>query len=265
MASMLEKVLEKEVVRVDVIARAPAESGCGAGRPECDGCKRVFDIILSFLMLVPALPLIGICLFLVRLTSSGPGLYRQTRVGRRGRLYGILKIRTMYHNCEGHSGPKWSQAGDPRVTLLGRFLRKTHLDELPQLWNVLRGDMSLVGPRPERPEFIPALAQAIPRYYERLNVRPGVTGLAQVQLPPDTDLNSVRRKLVYDLYYAQHQSLGLDLRLIVATAGKMLGLPFGLTKMVLRLPSGLVVENTKTNPAAITPRVTELTPALQNV
>jgi lipopolysaccharide/colanic/teichoic acid biosynthesis glycosyltransferase len=177
-------------------------------------------------MLVAAAPVVAICVFLVRLTSRGPGLYRQTRVGLKGRVYMIVKVRTMYHNCEGHSGPKWSPVGDPRVTPLGRFLRRTHLDELPQLWNVLKGEMSLVGPRPERPEFIPTLAQAIPRYRERLNVRPGVTGLAQVQLPADTDLNSVRRKLAYNLHYSQQVSLWLDLRLLLATAGKVLGVPF---------------------------------------
>jgi lipopolysaccharide/colanic/teichoic acid biosynthesis glycosyltransferase len=214
-------------------------------------------------MLVVAAPVVAICVFLVRLTSRGPGLYKQTRVGLKGRVYMIFKIRTMYHNCEGRSGPKWSQAGDPRVTPLGRFLRRTHLDELPQLWNVLKGEMSLVGPRPERPEFIPTLAQAIPRYCERLNVRPGVTGLAQVQLAADTNLNSVRRKLVYDLHYAQHQSLWLDLRLLLATVGKMLGVPFWFTRAILRLPSGLTVESTKRTPDERAPKVPNLTPTLQ--
>jgi lipopolysaccharide/colanic/teichoic acid biosynthesis glycosyltransferase len=210
-------------------------------------------------MLLVATPILAFCVMLVRLTSRGPGLYKQSRVGLGGRVYLIYKVRTMYHNCEGDSGPKWSQAGDPRVTSLGRFLRKTHLDELPQLWNVLKGEMSLVGPRPERPEFIPALAQAIPGYRERLNVRPGVTGLAQVQLPPDTDLDSVRRKLVYDLHYAQQLSLGLDLRLLLATAAKVMGLPFRITGTVLCLPSGLVVakpEMNRSTPASPESQVT---------
>jgi lipopolysaccharide/colanic/teichoic acid biosynthesis glycosyltransferase len=171
----------------------------------------------------------------------------------------------MYHNCEWRSGPLWSQVGDPRVTSLGRFLRRTHLDELPQLWNVLKGEMSLVGPRPERPEYVPALSQAIPHYRERLNVRPGVTGLAQVQLPPDTNLNDVRRKLDYDLYYLQHLGLWLDLRILLATAGKVLGVPFRLTGAVLCLPNGLVVENAEKNRDVPAASVSKLAPPLSNV
>jgi lipopolysaccharide/colanic/teichoic acid biosynthesis glycosyltransferase len=153
----------------------------------------------------------------------------------------------MYHNGDDPSGATLPQAGASRVTPLGRFLRRTHVDEWPQLWNVLKGEMSLVGPRPERPEFIPMLAQAIPRYGERLNVRPGVTGLAQVQLPPGTNVESVRRELAYDLLYVQQLSLWLDLRILLATAGKVLGIPFRLTGAVLRLPSGSVVEDAETN------------------
>src|SRR5262249_6782677 len=156
-------------------------------------------------------PVILLCAVLVRLTSRGPAFYSQVRLGRGGRPYRIYKIRTMYHQCELKSGARWSQAGDPRVTPVGRFLGSTHLDELPQLWNVLKGDMALVGPRPERPEFIPALARAIPLYELRLLVRPGVTGLAQIQLPPDTDVQSVRAKVAHDLYYVRHMSLWVDL------------------------------------------------------
>src|SRR5205823_316253 len=113
---------------------------------------------------------------------------------------------------------RWSIPGDPRVTLIGQVLRRTHLDELPQLLNVLRGDMSLIGPRPERPEFLPELEAAFPRYRDRLAVRPGVTGLAQVQLPADSDLDSVREKLRHDLYYIQHLGPWLDLRILICTA-----------------------------------------------
>jgi lipopolysaccharide/colanic/teichoic acid biosynthesis glycosyltransferase len=241
----IETIEPQEAIRADFVTGQSAEVYRHVARRWYTACKRPFDFVLSLVMLVVAAPIVAICVFLVRLTSRGPGLYSQTRVGLKGRVYMIFKIRTMYHNCEGDSGPKWSQAGDPRVTPLGRFLRRTHLDELPQLWNVLKGEMSLVGPRPERPEFIPVLARAIPRYRERLNVRPGVTGLAQVQLPPDTNLSSVRRKLVYDLHYAQNQRFWLDLRLLLATAGKVLGVPFWLTRAILCLPSGLTVENTK--------------------
>ena len=132
----------------------------------------------------------------------------------------------MIHNCESLTGPRWSMPGDPRITPVGWFLRRTHLDELPQLLNVLRGEMSLIGPRPERPEFVPELERELPGYTQRLAVRPGVTGLAQVQLPPDTDLDSVRRKLAHDLYYIRHVSPWLDLRLLVCTAFYALGVPF---------------------------------------
>ena len=148
----------------------------------------------------------------------------------------------MIYRCESLTGARWAVPGDPRITPVGRFLRRTHLDELPQLWNVLRGDMSLIGPRPERPEFVPQLEHAIPYYRERLTVRPGVTGLAQVQLPPDTDLDSVRVKLAYDLYYARNLGLWLDLRVCFATALKMLGLPFRLLKRLFLFPARESIE-----------------------
>jgi len=174
---------------------------------------------------------------LVRATSPGPFVYTQTRLGLNRRRFTIYKIRSMTHNCEQLSGPCWSVGNDPRVTPVGRFLRRTHLDELPQLWNVLRGDMSLVGPRPERPEFVASLEQVLPRYSERLKVRPGVTGLAQMKLPPDTDLLSVRRKLVYDLHYVERSRLGLDLRILLGTALFLLGIPFTLSCRLLGLDS----------------------------
>src|SRR5262249_21310411 len=158
-------------------------------------------------------PLILLAALLVKLTSTGPVFYTQTRVGRKGRLFTIYKIRTMIHNCESLTGPRWSIPGDPRITWIGRVLRLSHLDELPQLLNVLRGEISLIGPRRERPEFVPKLDKALPNYRGRLAVRPGVTGLAQVNLPADTDLNSVRRKLACDLYYIQKLSFWLDVRI----------------------------------------------------
>ena len=154
----------------------------------------------------------------------------------------MYKIRTMIVDSE-QDGACWSLPGDPRVTPIGWLLRATHLDELPQLWNVLRGDMSLVGPRPERPEFLPSLEQAVPRYRDRLSLRPGLTGLAQVQLPPDTDLESVRRKLACDLFYVQNLGPWLDVRLIIATGFYLLGLSTVLPQRVLRIPRGVVVEN----------------------
>jgi lipopolysaccharide/colanic/teichoic acid biosynthesis glycosyltransferase len=158
-------------------------------------------------------------------------------------VFRIYKIRTMTHDCERLSGVRWATAHDSRITRVGWFLRQTHLDELPQLWNVLKGEMSLVGPRPERPEFTPTLQKAIAEYGRRLEVRPGLSGLAQVQLPADTDLNSVRLKLAYDLYYIDHLSLWLDSKLIVSTVLKILHFPRLVSVRWLRIPSGVIVES----------------------
>jgi lipopolysaccharide/colanic/teichoic acid biosynthesis glycosyltransferase len=130
----------------------------------------------------------------------------------------------MIHDCESLTGPRWAIPGDPRVTPIGALLRATHLDELPQLWNVIRGDMSLIGPRPERPEIAEQLVEEIPRYYERLMVKPGITGLAQVQLPPDTEVQDVAEKLVLDLAYIEKFGAWLDVRLVCCTALKLLTL-----------------------------------------
>lgn len=180
--------------------------------------KRIVDVVLAVAILLVAAPLVALAALLVKITSRGPAFYSQTRVGRGGRPFTIWKLRSMYHKCETLSGAVWSSKGDPRVTPVGRFLRRSHIDELPQLWNILCGDMSLVGPRPERPEFVPQLEQAIPRYRDRLLVLPGVTGLAQIHLGPDTDLASVERKLAFDLYYVKTLGAWNDLKIIVATA-----------------------------------------------
>jgi lipopolysaccharide/colanic/teichoic acid biosynthesis glycosyltransferase len=209
-----------------------------AAAPSCryDRCKAALDFALALALLLALLPLLLLVAVLVKLTSAGPALYRQARLCRGGRPYRIYKFRTMWQDCERFSGPRWSTPGDRRVTPLGRLLRATHLDELPQLLNVLRGQMSLVGPRPERPEFVPALEQALPGYRRRLEVRPGVTGLAQVQLPPDSDLDSVRRKLACDLYYVGHRGPWLDLRLLLCTAPRLLALPSDGLRSLLRVP-----------------------------
>ena len=149
----------------------------------------------------------------------------------------------MKHRCEDQSGAQWSDPNhDPRVTRVGWYLRKFHLDELPQLWNVLRGEMSLIGPRPERPEFVKNLERSIPHYGQRLLVRPGMTGLAQVQLPPDTDLASVRRKLAYDLYYIRNLRFRLDLKIYLGTVVYLAGIPVSVMRKVLRVPGGHYVE-----------------------
>jgi len=204
--------------------------------------KRLLDIAVASALLVVCAPLILLCMVAVKLTSPGSALYSQIRLGRGRRPYRIFKIRSMTHNCEAATGARWATANDARVTPIGRFLRCSHLDELPQLWNILRGDMSLVGPRPERPELICKLEPAIAHYGERMLVRPGVTGLAQVNLPPDTDLESVRRKLLYDRYYVAIGGLWLDLRLLAATGLYLLAIPFRISCAVLLLPGAREVE-----------------------
>jgi lipopolysaccharide/colanic/teichoic acid biosynthesis glycosyltransferase len=183
--------------------------------------KIAADFAIAALLLAPTTAMIAILVLLVRATSKGPGIYRQMRVGKHGRRFMIYKIRTMRVDAEAASGPVWTQPRDPRVTFLGRILRKLHLDELPQIFNVLRGEMSFVGPRPERPEFTRVLSEAIPHYRDRLAVRPGITGLAQVNLPPDTDLQSVRRKLFLDCQYVRNAGPWLDFRLFVCSLARM--------------------------------------------
>src|SRR5439155_13498015 len=163
--------------------------------------KRGLDCVLAAALLVVTAPVVLAAMALVKLTSRGPMTYTQTRVGFGGRPFAIYKIRTMIHNCESLTGPRWSVPGDPRITPVGGVLRRLHIDELPQLLNVLKGEMSLVGPRPERPEFVTKLAREIPHYHARHAVIPGITGLAQLHLPPDTEVCHVERKLTYDLYY----------------------------------------------------------------
>jgi lipopolysaccharide/colanic/teichoic acid biosynthesis glycosyltransferase len=210
--------------------------------PRDEGPPAVGDSLCALVLLILTLPLLVVASVLIKLTSRGPVLYTQVRLGRHGEPFVIFKLRTMSHNCESLTGPQWSRPGDSRVTWLGQFLRQTHIDELPQLWNVLRGDMSMVGPRPERPEFFPELEKVIPLYRDRLLVRPGITGLAQVQLPPDIDLASVRRKLAHDLYYMRQKSFWLDLRIMLATAFNTLWVPNRITRFLLQLPGGKPVE-----------------------
>lgn len=219
------------------------------------GCKTGVEWIAAVLLLVLTGPIILLAALAVRMTSRGPAFYSQTRLGRRGKPFRIHKLRTMSHNCERATGATWATANDPRITPLGRFLRKSHLDELPQLINVLRGEMSIVGPRPERPEFIPQLEQAVPHYSDRLLVRPGVTGLAQVQLPADTDMASVRRKLAYDLYYVRHISFWLDFRLIGCTVVHCFGVPFHVLCRRFKLPQRDVVETAYKNRPKSSPSV----------
>lgn len=204
--------------------------------------KDWFDRMLAFLLLLITAPLILLAMILVKATSRGPALYSQARVGRHGKIFTLFKIRSMVVESESLTGACWSSPGDRRITRVGRWLRRTHIDELPQLWNVLLGDMSLVGPRPERPEFVPTLEQAIPYYRDRLLVRPGITGFAQVQRPPDTGLESVRSKLAYDLHYVQSVGFWFDLRICCATALKMLGAGYRFIASVFRFPGPDIIE-----------------------
>src|SRR5580765_8045649 len=159
--------LNGHVVRLDY-AHARIDNERAFGRTGWYGTiKFCLEMALCIALFIPAVPIILLACLAVKLTSRGPAFYSQTRLGRGGIPYRMYKIRTMTHNCELQTGVCWATANDPRITPVGRFLRRTHLDELPQLWNVLRGDMSLIGPRPERPEFVGKLAQALPRYRER--------------------------------------------------------------------------------------------------
>jgi lipopolysaccharide/colanic/teichoic acid biosynthesis glycosyltransferase len=200
-----------------------------------EAIKPVVDFTLALVILMVSAPVVVVAMLLVRLTSRGPAIYTQTRLGQGGTIFTIFKIRTMYLDSERHCGPTWSVPGDPRVTPVGRILRWCHVDELPQLINILRGEMSLVGPRPERPEIATNLEDDLAGYPLRLAVRPGLTGLAQVQQPPDTGLESVRRKLTYDLYYIDRICLWLDLRIVIGTALKCLGVPFATIGWILQL------------------------------
>jgi exopolysaccharide biosynthesis polyprenyl glycosylphosphotransferase len=192
-------------------------------RPYTRFAKRTFDVVCASIILLFAAPLMLVAAALVRLTP-GPVIYRQTRVGEQGRHFTMLKIRTMRADAEA-PGPAFAQREDPRVTRVGRVLRRTHVDELPQLWNVLRGDMSIVGPRPERPEFIPKLEEAVPFFTRRLLVKPGITGWAQLRHDYASDAEGAAEKLSYDLWYLRHRNLVVDLAICVKTFSSVLARP----------------------------------------
>ena len=198
--------------------------------------KATADVIIASALLLLTLPLILCAMLVVKATSPGPALYRQVRLGRGGRAFVLYKLRSMAHDCERLTGPQWSSGRDPRVNAVGRFLRRSHLDELPQFWNVIRREMSLVGPRPERPEFVAKLERQVPNYRDRMDVLPGITGLAQVQLPPDEDVDDVRRKVACDLCYIREMGPSLDLKILVGTLLKVAGLSYETNRRVLDLP-----------------------------
>jgi len=179
--------------------------------------KRIIDVVVSFFVLVLGFPVWFTVGALIKITSPGPVIYKQVRVGRNWKNYTIYKFRSMYVDAEKRRGPQWASENDPRITPTGRFIRKTRLDEIPQFFNVLKGEMSLVGPRPERPFFVEQLKQEIPWYVRRIKMKPGITGWAQVKHKYDASIEDVKQKVLYDLYYFENMSLRLDLKILVRT------------------------------------------------
>jgi len=184
--------------------------------------RRGLSIVISLLGLVVALPLFPLIVLAIRLDSKGPVFYTQTRVGLGGRLFKVVKFRTMREDAEALNGPQWAGDNDPRVTRVGRVLRSSRLDEIPQLWTVLKGEMAFVGPRPERPEFVESLTKEIPYYGVRHMVRPGLTGWAQVKYKYGSTVEDAREKLQYDLFYIKNVSIGLDLVIMFLTVKTVL-------------------------------------------
>ncbi len=179
--------------------------------------KRVYDTIFAALGLVLASPIIAITGLIIKIVSPGPVFFTQERVGWGGKIFKIYKMRTMEVDAEKYTGPVWAQEDDPRLIKFGKFIRKMHIDELPQLFNVLRGEMSIVGPRPERPVFVEKLNDEIVDYQKRINVRPGITGLAQVWHKYDETIKDVRKKVKYDLLYIREMCFMVDLRILMRT------------------------------------------------
>ena len=178
--------------------------------------KRLMDVFISTITLLILFPILALAALIIKLDSKGPVFYRQERVGRRGREFKMIKFRSMKENAEEY-GPEWSGENDPRITRAGRFIRKTYLDEVPQMINVLKNEMSLIGPRPERPFFVEQLKKEIPYYYKRLTVKPGITGWAQIKHKYDSSLEDVKTKIQYDFYYIENMSLKLDFKIMINT------------------------------------------------
>ena len=188
-----------------------------AQNPSKDIGKRILDIVLALAVFACTWPFMILTALAVRLDTPGPILFRQERCGHHGRPFTLLKFRSMTADAEAKSGPVWATAGDPRITRVGSFIRKTRLDELPQVFNVLLGDMSMVGPRPERPHFVESLSEEIPYFNQRHVVKPGLTGWAQINYPYGNTVEDSKNKLQYDLFYIKHQSLLFDLSILFST------------------------------------------------
>ena len=212
--------IERETGRVDLDSVNPSwlifSDGFSSGRAISSVAKRLFDIAASSLLLALTAPVIALFALLVKLDSKGPAFFRQTRVGLFGQDFAVIKLRSMRTDAEAN-GAQWATRDDPRVTRLGKFIRKVRIDELPQAWSVLKGEMSFVGPRPERPEFVAGLEEQLPFYAERHMVKPGITGWAQINYPYGASIEDSRHKLEYDLYYAKNYTPFLDLLILLQT------------------------------------------------
>jgi sugar transferase (PEP-CTERM system associated) len=212
--------VERETGRVDLDTVNPSwlifSDGFSSGRAISGVAKRLFDIVFSLALLTFTAPVIGLFAVLVKLDSKGPAFFRQTRVGLFGQPFDVIKLRSMRTDAEA-GGAQWAQKNDPRVTRVGKFIRKVRVDELPQAWSVLKGDMSFVGPRPERPEFVADLEEKMNFYAERHMVKPGITGWAQINYPYGASIEDSRHKLEYDLYYAKNYTPFLDFLIILQT------------------------------------------------
>jgi sugar transferase (PEP-CTERM system associated) len=213
--------LERETGRVDLDSVNPSwlifSDGFSSGRRMSGIAKRLFDIVASLLLLLLTGPLILLFAILIKLESKGPALYRQERVGLFGQLYFVNKLRSMRSDAEVDGKAVWASQDDPRITRVGKFIRKVRIDELPQTWNVLKGEMSFVGPRPERPEFVDELTEQLTYYAERHMVKPGITGWAQINYPYGASIEDSRHKLEYDLYYAKNYTPFLDMVILLQT------------------------------------------------
>ena len=217
----LSTFLERETGRVDLASVNPSwlifSDGFSSGRWISTIAKRAFDVIASLLLLILTGPLILIFAIIIKLDSRGPAFFRQHRVGLYGQSFEITKLRTMRVDAEIGGKAMWAEKDDPRITRVGRFIRKVRIDELPQTWSVLKGEMSFVGPRPERPEFVTDLETQMPYYAERHMVKPGITGWAQINYPYGASIEDARHKLEYDLYYAKNYTPFLDLLILLQT------------------------------------------------
>jgi sugar transferase (PEP-CTERM system associated) len=218
--------LERETGRVDLDSASPSwlifSDGFAAGRALSSMAKRLFDLAASALLLLLAGPIIAITALAVKLESRGPAFFRQRRVGLYGETFDILKLRSMRKDAEAPGQAVWAEKDDPRITRVGRFIRKVRIDELPQVWNVLTGKMSFIGPRPERPQFVSDLEALLPYYAERHMVKPGITGWAQINYPYGASTEDARHKLEYDLYYAKNYTPFLDVLILLHTVRVLL-------------------------------------------